>query len=76
MKENKNTTCEPCAQDFKKKVNELVNEGHAPSTMERMKRSREVHAAFGQVPKEDHAPADAMKPKAEHAHAGMMKPKK
>lgn len=84
MKENKNMKCDPCEQDFKRKVNELVKEGHAPSHMERSKKEHEVKAAFSEHHDMKH-PADAKRPmgttakaapKKEHAMAGGAKMKK
>lgn len=46
MKENKETTCTPCEENFERKVNELVEEGKAPSHEEREEREREIKAAF------------------------------
>lgn len=48
MKENKNTTCDPCERDFQKSVDELVKEGKAPSHAERKEKEHEVNAAFSQ----------------------------
>ena len=30
MKENKDTACEPCEQNFERNINRLVKEGKAP----------------------------------------------
>ena len=38
MKENKETTCTPCEQNFEHKIDELVKEGKAPTTGERAKK--------------------------------------
>ena len=46
MKENKETTCTPCEQNFEHKIDELVKEGKAPTTGERAKKEAEVKAAF------------------------------
>lgn len=48
MKENKNTTCDPCEREFQKNVDELVKEGQAPSHAERKEKEHEVNAAFSQ----------------------------
>lgn len=76
MKANNKPTCDPCEQDFKKSVNELVREGQAPSHAEREKRSSEVKAAFGHAAAQaGKAPAD--KPRVrEHALAGGAKKSK
>lgn len=47
MKENKNTTCDPCERDFEHKIHELEREGQAPTSEERDACEEEVKAAFG-----------------------------
>lgn len=47
MKENKNTTCDPCERDFEHKIHELEREGQAPTSEERKACEEEVKAAFG-----------------------------
>lgn len=47
MKEQNNTTCDPCERDFEHKIEELVREGEAPSRAARDKTEEEVKAAFG-----------------------------
>lgn len=81
MKENNKTTCDPCEENFKHKVNELVKEGHAPSHMARQKREHEVKSAFGHTAGrtdyvEHIGQAPTAKPHAkEHAVAGGTKKK-
>lgn len=51
MKENKETTCTPCEQNFERNIDELVKEGKTPTTGERTKKEAEVKAAFGEEAK-------------------------
>lgn len=46
MKENKNTTCTPCEENFERNIDELVKEGKAPAENERKEKEAEVKAAF------------------------------
>lgn len=45
-KENEKKGC-GCGCDFKKEVEEMVNEAKKPSFEERLEKKREVEAAFG-----------------------------
>ena len=47
MKENKDTACEPCEQNFERNINRLVKEGKAPTPKE-----HEVKSAFAETGKE------------------------
>lgn len=87
MKANNKTTCDPCEQDFKRKVSELVKEGKSPSHLEREKREHEVKAAFREQsaaghPAEKHGMAGhtahktQAAPEKPHAMAGGPKMKK
>lgn len=77
MKDNNKTKCDPCEQDFKKKVNELVKEGKAPTHNERMKTEHEVKGAFGHQHVEHKMPGkmDKHDTHKEPAMAGMHKKK-
>lgn len=55
MKENENTTCDPCERDFEKSIEELVKEGKAPSHAERKEKEHEVNAAFVQQHPAEHS---------------------
>lgn len=46
MKENTNTTCTPCEENFERNIDELVKEGKAPAENERKEKEAEVKAAF------------------------------
>lgn len=48
MKENKNTTCEPCEENFERNIDEMVREGEAPSAQERRQKEEEVKSAFAE----------------------------
>lgn len=49
MKENKNTTCEPCEENFERNIDEIVREGEAPSARERQQKEEEVKSAFAET---------------------------
>ena len=51
MKENKNTACEPCEQNFERNIDELVREGKAPTAKERERKEQEVESAFAEAGK-------------------------
>lgn len=46
MKENKETTCTPCEQNFEKKVDELVDQVEDYSEKDRKQKEHEVEEAF------------------------------
>ncbi len=52
MKENKETTCTPCEENFERNIDEMVREGEAPTAKERREREQEVESAFAGTPKE------------------------
>ena len=39
MKENKDTACEPCEQNFERNINRLVKEGKAPTPKARQQKA-------------------------------------
>lgn len=75
MKDNKEMKCDPCEQDFKKKVNELVKEGKAPTHADRAKREHEIKSVFGEHKHPMDKPTEHPTPK-QHEMAGMAKMKK
>jgi len=52
MKENKDTACEPCEQNFERNINRLVKEGKAPTPKARQQKEHEVKSAFAEIGKE------------------------
>ena len=52
MKENKDTACEPCEQNFERNINRLVKEGKAPTPKARQQKEHEVKSAFAETGKE------------------------
>ena len=46
MKKNNETTCTPCEQNFERNIDEMVQEGKAPTAKERREREQEVKSAF------------------------------
>lgn len=46
MKENKETTCTPCEQNFEDNINELVDQVEDYTRKDRMRKEREVEEAF------------------------------
>lgn len=52
MKENKDTACEPCEQNFERNINRLVKEGKAPTPKARLQKEHEVKSAFAETGKE------------------------
>lgn len=52
MKEDKNTVCDPCEQNFERNIDELVSEGKAPTAKERQQKEREIESAFAGTGKE------------------------
>ena len=52
MKENKDTACEPCEQNFERNINRLVKEGKAPTPKARQQKEHEVKSAFAETEKE------------------------
>lgn len=52
MKENKDTTCTPCEENFERNIDNLVKEGEAPTAEERRKKEQEVESAFAETGKE------------------------
>gem|GEM_PF-313858 len=49
MKENKDTACEPCEQNFERNINRLVKEGKAPTPKACQQKEHEVKSAFGET---------------------------
>ena len=49
MKENKDTACEPCEQNFERNINRLVKEGKAPTPKARQQKEHEVKSAFAEI---------------------------
>ena len=52
MKENKDTACEPCEQNFERNINRLVKEGKAPTPKACQQKEHEVKSAFAETGKE------------------------
>lgn len=71
MKENNNTTCDPCERDFERSIEELVKEGKAPSHAERTEKEHEVKAAFSQQhPAEQSGKQCTSQHASENVHSG------
>ena len=49
MKENKDTACEPCEQNFERNINRLVKEGKAPTPKARQQKEHEVNSPFAET---------------------------
>lgn len=48
MKENENTTCTPCEENFERNIDEMVREGKAPTADERRQKEQEIESAFAE----------------------------
>lgn len=70
MKENNNTTCDPCERDFEKSIDKLVKEGKAPSHAERNEKEHEVNAAFSQQHAAEHSGKQCTSQRASAEHSG------
>ena len=51
MKENENTTCTPCEQNFERNIDRIVKEGKTPTAKERQQKEQEVRTAFAETEK-------------------------